>query len=231
MNPERETPDEESAALPRERKLETADVNIDLMLRRCIRKGIQPREFLESSIGASNMVNVELYGQEEANELLRLIGELPDYDLHDPDDVERARLVLRDILRPILELEYEDADIAERIRERQRSDESLWGHAGLFAYEVDDHPKGKALVLHVPPTSTSPGLRELKESLSDIATILEADPSITQVRASSLLLEHPLASRLGFVIDKKSDKGMRPNAHMSSAEFCQRFGARGKTKE
>jgi len=207
--------------ISKERREQTDNRKLDLMLRRCKRKKIQPRDFLIKSVNIGE--TEKIYGPDLTSKIIEKLKNLPDYNLEDEEIFQQAKKDLLEIMTPIINIEFERGDRANEIQELRREVQKNWREAGLFSYEIDDR---HFLHLHIPPIEKIPSLRQLKKSLSKIANIVKENESILQVRASSLLLEHPAARRIGFKVDPELDKGHLPNFRMGREEFINKFSIR-----
>ncbi|MFA5134419.1 MAG: hypothetical protein WC505_01370 [Patescibacteria group bacterium] len=206
--------------LTKERRMETIGTNVDLILRRCQRTGVQPRDMMLRACKGRQELNERFGGL--ADQLHERMTALPDFDLDDPDGRSQAAAALQEMYEEIISQQFNDPDgpIVEQHR-RDIESRKQWQQAGLFSYELGEQHE---LVLHVPPMTEAPGPQQLKDSLGELAAVIDADPGITEVVGSSLLLEHPIAKRFGFTIDEESDEGFNPNFRMPRDEFLTRFG-------
>lgn len=202
----------------RERREETDSLKVDLLLLRCRRKGIQPREMLLKFLDPRPLK--EIYGSEFVEKLKSDIENLPEYDLLDEKDLIRAKADTEAIYGTVSDLEYKDDKQAERLKELEEGKRSHWQEAGLFSYEIDSN---NHLNIHIPPTEKAPAPSEFKEAIAKIIEVLKANESIKEIRASSILLEHPAVQRIGFNIDLESDEGNLPNFRMAREEFINKF--------
>ncbi|OGY84020.1 MAG: hypothetical protein A2898_01995 [Candidatus Kerfeldbacteria bacterium RIFCSPLOWO2_01_FULL_48_11] len=206
--------------LSKERRLETVDTNIDLLLRRCQRKGIQPREMVLKGFHDRQKMNEQL-GDDLAADIYASVTGLPDYNLDDEIARAQAYQDIQRIFSRIIDFQHSNAAESRVQREQERQAQEHWKQAGVFSYEIG---RQNELVLHVPSMTEPPQPGQLKDSLRQLADTLEQEPDIKEVRGSSLLLEHPIARRLGFEIDPGSDEEFVPNFRMSREEFLKRFG-------
>lgn len=201
--------------LTRERRLETVGTNIDLMLRRCVRLQVQPRDMLLRAYGERDRLQEELGSA--ADELLVNMTNLPDYNLENPVERTAAYQAIAEVFSKVVDAQFaRDPQEPEAVQEAEKQ----WERAGIFAYEVGEDGN---LVIHVPPMAEAPTASQLKVSLQQLAAVLEVQPGIAEVRSSSLLLEHPIAKRFGFTIDPESDAKFTPSFHISREAFLKRF--------
>ncbi len=200
--------------------METVRTNIDLILRRCQRQGVQPREMMLRAFG--NREELEQRVGDMADSMIERVSALPDYDLSDPDSRAQAAAALEEMYGHVISQQFAHPDSAPAIAQ-QRDIESRqgWQSAGMFEYELGENHE---LVLHIPPMIESVKSQQLRDSLHELTAVVVSDPDIQEVRGSSLLLEHPVAQRLGFRIEETSDEGFTPNFRMSRDEFLKRFG-------
>lgn len=206
--------------LTKERRMQTVGTNVELILRRCERKNVQLRDLMLRSFKEREELNERL-GDFAGRFYERLLA-LPDFDLADSNERTQAAEALRALYEEIISQQF--LNMNNPIVEQHQQDiesRKKWHTAGFFSYELGEQHE---LVLHVPPMEESPRPQQLKDSLSELATVVEGDPEISEIRGSSLLLEHPVAKRLGFTIDNESDEGFNPNFRMSREEFLKRFG-------
>jgi hypothetical protein len=198
-----------------ERHQAADNFKIDLILRRCERKNLQPRQFMLESIKESKLM--KMISQEQTDKIEKEMSQLPDIDLSVKEEREDIQRRIFDIMQPVILATYENNEI----KQRETEDRAKWENAGLFSYELVD--EGERLILHVPDTDSGPGRAEIIQSLETIADIIRQDEKgkIKEVRASSLLLEHPLAKRLGFHINEESDEGFAPNCSFKVEEFLE----------
>lgn len=213
----------ETYGLSKERWVETNNVNVDLMLRRCIRKGMQPRELLTLWFS-------ERFEQFEKREswsdsiqaLHDGIQRLPDYELDDQASHAQAQQDLEALYAGVAELRFDKGH--ENVQPTgERHLREGWHPVGMLAYEF--FPKyPEILYMHVPHMDESPSAGEMKDSLRQLAEVVAHDENIKEVRGTSLLLEHPIAKRLGFVIEEY-DSGSMPSFQMTREEFLEKFGS------
>ncbi|MEK7631445.1 MAG: hypothetical protein AAB445_01070 [Patescibacteria group bacterium] len=203
--------------LTKERRLETVGTNIDLTLRRCDRLHVQPRDMLLRAYGDREGLQEEL--GPAAEELLDIMANLPDYNLADPADRTAASQAIAEIFSHVVEAQFA-RDPKEQAAAQEA--EKQWKRAGIFAYEVVEDGN---LVIHVPPMAEAPTASQLKESLQQLAVVLEEQPGIAEIHSSSLLLEHPIAKRFGFTIEPESDGEFSPSFHIAREDFLKRFHA------
>lgn len=204
--------------ISRERREETDSIKVDLLLLRSKRKGVQPREMLLKFFDPRPLK--EVYGSEFIEKLKDDIKNLPEYDLAEEESFTRAKGDIEAIYRSVSSLEYEKDNKTEKLKELEESKRSHWQEAGLFSYEIDSN---NHLNIHIPPTEKPPAPSKFKEAIAKIIEILKTDDSIKEVRASSMLLEHPAVQRMGFNIDEESDEGNIPNFKMTKEEFINKF--------
>lgn len=190
-----------------------SEMKVRGMLEQCQRKGVQPRELLlkafESKKITDNLTQT-LYEVAFAK-----LSNMPDYDLSVQTDYVRAKKDIMDVITPFVEREEGNHDVPTLDMKAN------WVNVGVFSYE---YGPDNEIILHVPPMKDNPGLHQLKDSLHSIAEVLKNNLSIIEVRGNSLLLEHPLAKRLGFIIEDSLEAGVSPNFKMSRDEFIERFG-------
>lgn len=197
--------------LTKERRFETVNTNIDLMLRRCKRQGIQPREMMLRSINDSEEINTR-FG-EMAHDIYERVKAISDFDLENTESHSQASEELQSIFSMLIEQQFSG-------NEREVQARKHWQQVGIFSYELGENHE---LVLHIPPMTDSPQLNQMKDSLKQLSELIEKDQDIKEIKGSSLLLEHPLAKRLGFEIDTESDEGFNPNFRMSREKFLELF--------
>ncbi|MFH1235876.1 MAG: hypothetical protein V1685_02975 [Parcubacteria group bacterium] len=207
-------------SLLKERRLETVDTTVGLLLRRCQRKGVQPREMVLMGFQDRQKVKEQL-GDDLAAEIFAAVSSLSDYNLDDETARAQAHQDIQRIFSRIVDFQHSNTAESRMAREREGRPSEDWKQAGIFSYEVTDQHE---LILHVPSMAEAPQPGQLKDSLRQLADMLEQEPNISEVRGSSLLLEHPIAKRLGFGVDPESDEGFVPNFRMSREEFLKRFG-------
>lgn len=181
-------------------------------IRQCQRKGLQLREMLIKSFEGREKSNPQ--AEAVYSKALEMISRMPDYDLTEPAGFADAKKDLTDILLLFVDIDTDAQDLQEQ------SLQSEWTRVGVLAYEFGEEGK---IFLHVPPMEGKPGLHQLKDSLSQIADFLKRNPDIHTVCGSSLLLEHPIAKRLGFEIDE-SDENKGTKFKISREEFLARWG-------
>lgn len=206
--------------LTKERRMETIGTIVDLILRRCRRTGVQPRDMMLRSFQDRGELNERL--GDLANQLHERMNTLPDFDLDNPNERSQAAVALQELYQEIISQQFTNPNgpIAEQHQQDVES-RKRWNQAGIFSYELGEKHE---LVLHVPPMADTPRPQQLKNSLSELAGVVAKDADIKEIRGSSLLLEHPIAKRFGFTIDDESDEGVNPNFRMSREEFLERFG-------
>lgn len=204
--------------LTKERRIETVATNIDLILRRCQRKGIQPRDMLMKTFDKGQEANGQLTGFIE--ELINAINALPDYDLNEKENYDQAFIDVEQIYAKVIDFEFSGAPEYNDMLIHEQEARQRWQDAGFFNYELGEQHE---LILHVPPMAEAPNLSQIKSSFQNLVRVIEDDEAIQEVRGSSLLLEHPLFSRMGFKIDGENDDDFYPNFRMSREEFLRRF--------
>ncbi|MFA6272040.1 MAG: hypothetical protein WC693_02930 [Patescibacteria group bacterium] len=204
--------------LTKERRIETVSNNIDLILRRCRRKGIQPRDMLLKAFDKGQAANGQLTGFIE--ELINAIYALPDYDLTESEGYDQAFVDVQQIYAKVIDFEYSGAPEYNDQQEHEQETRQHWQDAGFFNYELGEQHE---LILHVPPTVEAPNLSQIRSSIQNLIGVVKNDSDIQEVRGSSLLLEHPLFGRLGFKIDTENDNDFYPNFRMSREDFLNRF--------
>jgi hypothetical protein len=180
-----------------------------MILLRCQRKNIQPKDMLAKVFSDSGRTDPL------ALKLIKIISDMPEYNLDIRTDFNSAREYITNIFTIIIEENPEGQVINDN------ESKSKWIDTGFFSYEVGESDD---ILLHIPSTTESPKLSQIKKSLSKIATFLRENPDIIEVRGSSLLLEHPVFIKLGFTIDFDSDDGFNPNFKMSREEFLELWG-------
>ena len=215
----------EHALISRERRLEIIGVGVDLMLQRCLRTKMQPRELLLMALEPKRLKPI--YGAENTETILNQVHALPDFDVNDPVELEHARAALKALSQQFVMFE-EDPAVAASVQDFFSEAVEQMNHVGLFETEIEERPDGRVLRLHIPPTTSRPGLHELRASLRLVADALAKDPTLFEVHMSSLLLEHPIAARFGFTIVKDVDRGAVPHSAMSREEFLRRFAGEQK---
>jgi hypothetical protein len=195
------------------RRLEMMSVKAVSVIRQCQRKNIQPREMLLKAFESKERtddVATKLYLT-----AFGMISRMPNYDLDKPDEFNKAKKDITAVFNIFIGVDFDAQDLEEQARR------DGWVKVGMLAYELGEDYD---IFLHVPPMEGRPGLHQLKDSLCQIAEFLKQNPNIQAVRGSSLLLEHPIAKRLGFEIDAESDEGASPNFKMSRGDFLEKFG-------
>lgn len=220
-----EGPEGQEQTIDLERNLESRRLNIDLALRRCQRKGWQPREYFLRVTEPSRQVP-EI--APTVDELRRELASLPDVDWQSADR-EALGDRLYEMAKPLLIKEYENGRAII-----DPADHEHWQEAGVLQYEIYDPTSDPAnrefgtmpmMIVHLPSQAGQLGREDMVSSLKKLATELRAQPEIKGVLGSSLLLEHPLFQRLGFHIDEARDDGDRPISMIPRQEFLERYGS------
>ena len=199
--------------IPDKRKKEHVRMNAGLILKICLDNEIQPREMILAELEEGGHIDGR------AMIIKEIVMEMPDYDLRDRGDFEKAREYLERIFS-IKRHTYGQGEV-----ERESEMMSKWLRAGILAYEfIGEGEENNRIIIHVPPTDKAPKLHEIKRSLRDIAEILKQNPNIIEVSGSSLLLAHPLTRSLGFVVQKDSKNKFDLTFSMSREDFIKRWG-------
>ena len=197
----------------KEREQEYVRVNASLILKICQEEKFQPRERLLKEFEKSGRAD------NQALALRELVLKMPDYDLEEKDDFEKAREYIELIFRT------KESLVGQEVVGRESEMMKNWVSVGVFAYELTgDGEADDRMVIHVPPTDKSPKLGQIRDSLVQIANFLKQNPDIIEVNGSSLLLAHSLAKKLGFTAqtDGKNEFGL--TFKMSREEFIKRWG-------
>ena len=130
-----------------ERRVGAGRLNIDLLVRRCRRLGIQPREFFGERLNQEGLI--EAYGEEAINNIFATIHHLPDYELDTPEGRNAAAKDLQELFIPLIAQERQTG-LQEHFREHLT-------RIGILAYEIDNAENHRSLILHLPPTLKRPG--------------------------------------------------------------------------
>lgn len=208
--------------LSKERIADTTALNVDLALARCQRKKVQPRDYILAMVAENDIA--ERFSEAVAAEMTRRAEALPDFNFDDPEDLERARQALSDVALWLKSRELDDPEASQHFREHAEEVKERMHEAGMFTYEIEESWEGRIMRLHVPTMASAPRVHELRQSLHALADVLAQDPTLMEVRMNSLLLEHPVAKRLGFQIDESAEFTSAPVSSMPRQEFIERFG-------
>jgi hypothetical protein len=189
------------------------EMKVRAILEQCQRKSIQPRDLLLKAF--KDKTRTDDVAQNLYEDALVKISSMPDYNLSEQAEYISARKDIMDIITPFVEREDGGHDVPTQDMKEN------WVNVGVFSYEFGPNNE---IILHVPPMKDSPKLHQLKDSLCAVAEVLKNDLNIKEVSGNSLLLEHPLAKRLGFKINEESGIGVSPSFRMSREEFLERWG-------
>lgn len=205
-----------------ERNLESRRLSIDMALRRCQRKGWQPRDYF---LRATQQMEQVPETTDTAQEVRRRLESLPDIDWATARREDVVDQVL-EIAMPLLTAEFEQGRSTIEPAEH-------WQSAGIFWYEFYDPTSEPAMpelgqdplmIIHIPSQADALTREKFFSSLQALAGVLAQHPEVKGIRGTSLLLEHPLFERLGFHIDNKHDEGPMASTFFPRQEFLEKFG-------
>ncbi|MFA5069827.1 MAG: hypothetical protein WC528_00945 [Patescibacteria group bacterium] len=206
-----------------ERRKEMMDLDAELVVRRCLRKKLQPRELLKLKFDPTDPFMIGRYSEEKIHETLESVDNLRDYDLKEKTDYEQAVDAVGLIFNNLAEFEFADQGRLRHASEGIMESMKNQKEAGILQYELRNKDGHISLMIHVPPQAENLTRGKLREARQRLAEVVKNDVSIEEIEGSSLLLEHPLVRKLGFEIDQESDEGFTPNFHMAREEFLERF--------
>lgn len=194
--------------ISREDKIRHSAMKAHMILLRCQRKDIQPRDLLTKAFIESER------SDSLALRLNQIVSEMPEYDLSNRADFIKAKEYITNIFTIIVD----ENPLEQVINDTEAKNK--WIDGGFFSYEIGDENN---IFLHIPSTTESPSLHQIKDSLHKVADFLVKNPDIVEVSGSSLLLEHPVFAKLGFKIDFESEGGFNPSFKMSRDDFLKAF--------